>query len=141
MKTPKSKSNNLRNLAIAVATMVAIGGAATGALALDVTATDFVKNLNTYIQNGDYAAARDALNRLSALKVKQIKIGNKTYAISDLLTALNNPRQSPVLMAELISALKATGVAYFVAEDRVVASVDISAAATDLFPTGSAGPQ
>lgn len=138
MKTPKTNSN-LRKLAIAVATMVAVGGAASGAMALDVTATDFVKNLNTYIQNGDYAAARDALNRLSALKVKQIKIGNKVYAISDLLVALSNPRQSPVLMAELITALNATGVAYFVAEDRVIASVDISAAAADLFPTGSAG--
>ena len=138
MKTPKTNSN-LRKLAIAVATMVAVGGAASGAMALDVTATDFVKNLNTYIQNGDYAAARDALNRLSALKVKQIKIGNKVYAISDLIVALSNPRQSPVLMAELVTALNATGVAYFVAEDRVIASVDISAAAADLFPTGSPG--
>jgi len=138
VKTPKTNSN-LRKLAIAVATMVAVGGAASGAMALDVTATDFVKNLNTYIQNGDYAAARDALNRLSALKVKQIKIGNKVYAISDLIVALSNPRQSPVLMAELVTALNATGVAYFVAEDRVIASVDISAAAADLFPTGSAG--
>lgn len=139
MKTPKSKSSSFRKLAIAVATMAAVGGVASVALALDVTATDFVKSLNTYIQNGDYAAARDALNRLSALKVRQIKIGDKIYEISDLLEMLSNPAQSPVLMAELIQALNATGVAYFVAEDRVIASVDISAAAADLFPTGSAG--
>jgi hypothetical protein len=139
VKTPKSKSSSFRKLAIAVATMVAVGGVASGALALDVTATDFVKSLNTYIQNGDYAAARDALNRLSALKVRQIKIGDKVYAINDLLAVLSNPRQSPILMAELIDALNANGIAYFVAENRVVASVDISAAAADLFPTGSAG--
>jgi len=139
VKTPKSKSSSLRKLAIAVATMAAVGGVASVAMALDVTATDFVKSLNTYIQNGDYAAARDALNRLSALKVRQIKIGNKIYEISDLLEVLSNPRQSPVLMAELIEALNTTGIAYFVAEDRVIASVDISAAAADLFPTGSAG--
>jgi hypothetical protein len=119
--------------------MAAVGGVASVAMALDVTATDFVKSLNTYIQNGDYAAARDALNRLSALKVRQIKIGDKVYEISDLLEVLSNPRQSPVLMAELIEALNTTGIAYFVAEDRVIASVDISAAAADLFPTGSAG--
>jgi hypothetical protein len=139
VKTPKSKSSSFRKLAIAVATMAAVGGVASVALALDVTATDFVKSLNTYIQNGDYAAARDALNRLSALKVRQIKIGDKVYAINDLLAVLSNPRQSPILMAELIDALNANGIAYFVAENRVVASVDISAAAADLFPTGSAG--
>ena len=104
MKTPKSKSSSLRKLAIAVATMAAVGGVASGAMALDVTATDFVKSLNTYIQNGDYAAARDALNRLSALKVRQIKIGNKIYEISDLLEVLSNPR-TWVLRASALSTL------------------------------------
>lgn len=136
---PARKSSDLRKLAIAIATMIAVGGTASHVMALDVTATDFVTNLNGYVQSGDFSAAREALSRLNQMHVKQIKIGDQVYDVGELLSILSNPKQSPEFMAQLMAALKTSGVAYFVSENRVIASVNFSDKSADLFPTGSAG--
>jgi hypothetical protein len=131
------KRDRLRKLAMAVAAAGLLVGGITKAVSTEISASSFVTNLQQYVDNGEYAAAKEALRQLMAFGINQIMIGDQYYLIADLLLALDNPEQARAIIAALSVPVTGGVAAYFVAETRVVASVNW----TDrgIFPTGSAG--
>lgn len=133
------KLNKLHRLAMAVAAVgLLAGGVSKAAVSTEISASTFVTNLQQYVQNGDIAAAKDALQQLKSFGIKHIKIGDEMFLIDDVLVALDDPTQANLMITRLVASVNSGLEAYFVAENRVVASVDWSKT-PDLFPTSSAG--
>lgn len=132
------KNSKLQRLALAVMAAGILFGGASRVMSTEISATDFVTNLHQYVENGEIAAAMDALRQLQALGINQIRIGDQFYAIADVLAALDNPSQARMMLATLMASVNAGVTVYFVAENRTVASVEW-APTNDVFPTGSAG--
>jgi hypothetical protein len=134
------KRGKLERLSMAIFAAVALlgGAAAKAAPSTDVSASTFVGNLYQYVQNGDITAALDALAHLKALGINYIRIGEMNYGIDSVMNMLSDPVQAKVMLASLASTVQQGVKAYFVAENRVIASVDWGKG-EDLFPTGSAG--
>jgi len=131
------KPIKLHRLAMAVAAAGLLFGAINKSVGTEITATAFVANLQQYVENGEIAAAKDALLQLQAFGITQIKVGDEFFMIADILLALDDPAQARLLLAMWASVNNGV-TAYFVAENRVVASVNWEPA-VDIFPTGSAG--
>ena len=123
-------------MAIAAAGLLA-GGLTTRAVSVEISAAAFVTNLQQYVSNGQIAAARDALLQLKGFGITRMKIGDGYYDINDLLFALEDPAQARQLLAMLAAYVESGVTAHFVAEDRVVASIDWDVG-IELFPTSSA---
>lgn len=132
------KHSKLQRLALAVMAAGILFGGAHRAMSTEISAADFVTNLQQYVENGDITAAKDALRQLQALGINQIRIGDEFYSIADVLVALETPDRARIILATLMASVNAGVTAYFVAENRTVASVEW-APANDVFPTGSAG--
>lgn len=133
------KPSKLQRLAIAVAAAGLLFGGVTKAISTEISASAFVTNLQQYVENGEIAAAKEALRQLQAFGINQIMVGGRVYVIADLLIALDNPAEARIFLTALAASVSNGVEAYFLAENRVVASVDWSAVGGDLFPTGSAG--
>jgi hypothetical protein len=133
------KRSKLQRLVMAVMAATMLFGGASQAVSTEISAGSFVTSLQQYVENGEYAAAKDALRQLQALGINQIQVGDAYYFISDILLILEDPDQARLLMATLMDSVTNGVTAYFVAEDRVVASVDWLPTGAELFPTGSAG--
>lgn len=134
-----TKHLTLRRLAMAIAAAGLLAGGVVTALSAEISATAFVTNLDQYVQNGEMAAAKDALLQLKSFGITHIKIGEEYILIDDVLTALADPMQARLVLAHLMTSVNSGITAMFVAEDRVVASINWSPADQDIFPTGSAG--
>ena len=132
------KRLKLQRLALAVAAAGLLFGGVTKAISTEISAAAFVTSLQQYVDNGEIAAAKDALMQLQKFGINQIMIGDQYYLIADLLLALDDPAQAKVLIAMLSVPVTSGVAAFFVKEDRVVASVNWTTNG-DIFPTGSAG--
>jgi hypothetical protein len=134
------KRGSLQRLTLAIAAATMLLGPATKAISAEISASAFVTNLYGYVQDGDLTAAKEALTQLQNLGIKQFQIAGVYYRIADILMTLDDPAGSKALLAELYASVNSGIKAYFVSENRVVASVNWDAAGGgDLFPTGSAG--
>jgi hypothetical protein len=134
------KRGKLQRLSIAVAAAaMLLGGAAAKAISAEISASQFVGNMHDYVQNGDVTAAKDALQHLLDIGITQIKIGDTYYKVVDLMAMLNDPLTAKMLLAQLTEAVNGGIMAYFVTENRIVASVNWDDGGDGLFPTGSAG--
>lgn len=133
------KSTKLQRLAMAVAAAGLLFGGISKAISTEMSAGAFVTNLHQYVENGEIAAAKDALRQLQQFGIKQILIGTEYYLIEDVLLMLDNPAQAKLILATWAASMKNGVQVYFVAENRVVASVNWDSTGSDLFPTGSAG--
>jgi len=133
------KPIKLHRLALAVAAAGLLAAGISRAVSTEISAATFVTNLQQYVENGELAAAKDALRQLQSFGIKQIKIGDEYFLIEDVLLFLENPAQAKVILAAWSASMNGGMKAYFVAEDRVVASVNWTPTRGDIFPTGSAG--
>ncbi|MGV3490084.1 MAG: hypothetical protein ACO1OG_02070 [Devosia sp.] len=129
--------SKLQRLAMAVAAAGILFGGISKAISTEISASVFVTNLQSYVANGEIAAAKDALAQLQAMGINQILIGDQYYLISDLLIALDNPEQALMLVQMLVASVEGGLTAYFVAQNQVVASVNWETG--ELFSTSSAG--
>lgn len=134
------KRKNMERLSLAIFAAVAIlgGPMARAAQSTNISASTFVANLYQYVVDGDVTAATEALDHLKALGINYIKIGNTNLAIDAVIAMLKDPAQAKLVLAQLATSVKRGITAYFVAENRVIASVEWGSG-EDLFPTGSAG--
>jgi hypothetical protein len=133
------KRGKLHCLTLAVAAAAMLIGTAAKAVSTDISASQFVGNVYGYVQNGDITAAKDALQHLMDMGITQIKIGDAFYQIADIVKLLDNPTSAQLLLAQLYESVNRGIVAYFVNENRIVASVDWDEGGDGLFPTGSTG--
>src|SRR5690349_9960848 len=117
------KLSKLQRLAMAVAAAGLLFGV-TKAVSTEISAAVFVTNLQQYVENGEIAAAKDALRQLQELGIKQIRIGDEYFLIEDVLLFLDNPAQAKLILAAWAASMNGGVKAYFVREDRVVASVE-----------------
>lgn len=129
----------LKRLAMAIMAASLLVGVGERAIGLEVSASTFVSNLGGYVANGDVHAAIAALKQLQAMGIKRLRVGTADMMIDQLVQELSNPVASKSMLGALVEALKAGGSAYFVAENRIISSVNWGAAQHDAFPTGSAG--
>ncbi len=134
------KRKNVQRLLAAIAAAAVLTTYSERAISLELSASKFLTDLDGYVANGDLAAAKDALLRLQAMGVKQIKVGQKVMTINELLALLNNRAKAHLVLADLIKLLPQLGGAYFVGANLVAAGINVkSPSSTDHFPTGSAG--
>jgi hypothetical protein len=121
---------------IVAAASLLTGGLTSKVMSVEISATAFVTNLQQYVSNGQINAARDALMQLKGFGITRMKIGDAYYDIDDLLLALNDPTQAAQLLTMLAAYVENGVTARFVAQDRVVASIDWDTG--ELFATSSA---
>ena len=133
------KSSKLQRLARAIAAAGLLFGSGTPAVSTEISATEFVTNLQRYVEDGEIAAARNALQQLQAMGINQIKIGDEYFGIVDVLTMMDNPSRARMLLATWLASVTSGVKVYFVSENRVVASINWAPLDNDIFPTGSTG--
>ncbi len=133
------KRKSLERLGMAIAAAAMLSGSAERAMSLEISASNFVGNLNGYVNAGEIASAKDALRQLQALSVEQIQVGGRSYLIGDLIDMLDDPAVAQTELGGLVALIQVSGNAYFVAGNRVISSVEWANSSRDLFPTGSAG--
>lgn len=124
---------------MAVAAAGLLIGGISAAISTEMSAATFVTNLQQYVDNGEIAAAKDALRQLQGFGIKQIKIGEEFFLIEDVLLMLDNPIQAKLILATWLASMNGGMKVYFVSVDRVVASVNWTATTVETFPTGSTG--
>lgn len=134
------RRTKLRRLAMAITATALLAGGINKAVALEVSASSFVSSVSGYVANGDLRTAQSALLHLKTLGVQEIKLGDTTYTLDQLIALLlNDPATAQVVFAQLVALLEADARAYFIAENRTITSVDWTTGTADAFPTGSTG--
>ena len=131
------RSDHLRKLTLALGAAALVGATAQPVVSYDINPGTFLELVRERHEAGDIAAVRALIQRMRALGVQTLLVGNIDLSLDELMIILSDRTPaSRAAIADLVYAAQTNQIS-FVVNNQVVRVVATTSA--DSFPVGSAG--